>query len=112
MKFLNIFAIAVATTSALRLKTKADPEHEMVAEIIKELDQDGNGTIEKPELLGWARQQLNSACKEYNIDKATCDGYWEEGKKFLSEMFDAADADGNGSVDRKELDAALRSGPQ
>ena len=111
MKFFNLFAIAVATTEALRIKAKAsptDPEHEMVQKIIDELDADGNGTIEKPELLSWARQQLNSACKEYNIDKATCDGYWEEGKKFLSDLFDATDADGNGSVDRSELDAALK----
>ena len=108
MKFFNLFAIAVATTEALRLKAKADPEHEMVQEIINELDADNSGTIERSELLDWAKGQLQSACKEYNIDATTCAGYWEEGKQYLNQLFDAVDADGNGSVSRKELDAALK----
>ena len=108
MKFFNLFAIAVATTEALRLKAKEDPEHEMVQAIIDELDSNGDGSIQKSELLDWAKAQLDAACAEYNVDATTCSGYWEEGKKYLSDMFDAADTDGSGSVDRKELDAALK----
>ena len=107
MKFLNLFAIAAATASALRIR-KQDAEHEMVQAIIDELDADGSGTISKKELLDWAHGELKKACKEYGIDKQTCQGYWEEGKKFLSDMFDQADTSGDGEVDRKELDAALK----
>ena len=109
MKFFSLFAMAVATTEALRLKVKGDEEHEMVQGIIDTLDEDNSGTIELSELLGWAKDQLDSACKAHKISATECAGYWEEGKKFLTDMFNSADADNNGSVDRKELDAALKA---
>ena len=77
--------------------------------IIDTLDEDNSGTIELSELLGWAKDQLDSACKAHKISATECAGYWEEGKKFLTDMFNSADADNNGSVDRKELDAALKA---
>ena len=109
MKF-ALFAIAFTAVEALRLRTavKADPEHEMVQAIIDELDTDNSGDISLNELLSYAKKEVKSACKEHDIPKATCDSYWEEGKKFLTQMFNDADTDGSGAVDRKELDAAIK----
>ena len=107
MKFLNLFAIAAATASALRIR-KQDAEHEMVQAIIDELDADNSGTISKQELFDWAKEQLDAACKEYDVPATQCAQYWEEGKKWLGEMFDKTDTSGDGEVDRKELDAALK----
>ena len=111
MKF-ALFAIAFTAVEALRLRTavKADPEHEMVQKIIDELDADNSGDISLNELLSYAKKELNSACKEYQVPKTQCDAYWEEGKKFLTQMFNDADTDGSGAVDRKELDAAIKGG--
>ena len=109
MKF-ALFAIAFTAVEALRLRTavKADPEHEMVQAIIDELDADNSGDISLNELLSYAKKELNSACKEYQVPQTSCDAYWEEGKKFLTQMFNDADTDGSGAVDRKELDAAIK----
>ena len=109
MKF-ALFAIAFTAVEALRLRTavQADPEHEMVQAIMDELDADNSGDISLKELLSYAKQQLNAACKEYEVPKASCDAYWQEGKKFLTKMFNDADTDGSGAVDRKELDAAIK----
>ena len=109
MKFFQLFAMAVATTEALRLRVKGDEEHEMVQGIIDELDADNSGTIELNELLSYAKEKLEEACKEHNVSKTECNGYWEQGKKWLTKMFNDADSDNNGSVDRKELDTALKS---
>ena len=110
MKFLQIAAIAVATTEAIRLrqKVKEDPEHEMVQEIIDELDSDGSGTIELTELLKWGKNYLQEVCDEYEVSATECAGYWDEAKPYLEELFSEVDADGSGSVDRSELDAALK----
>ena len=112
MKF-ALFAIAFTAVEALRLRTAAvqtDPEHEMVQAIMDELDADNSGDITLKELLGYARKELRAACKEYQVPKDSCDAYWKEGKKFLTKMFNDADTDGSGAVDRKELDAAIKGG--
>ena len=108
MKFFNIFAMTFAATNALRIRTQ-DPEHEMVQTIIDELDADKSGTISLNELLDWAQEQLRGYCKSEKISAKECSGYWDEGKKFLTKMFNETDTDGSGEVDRKELDAAIKS---
>ena len=116
MKF-ALFVLAFTAVEAITLSKKGgkgkkggNPEGDMVQDIIDELDTDNSGDISLNELLTYAKTELDGACKEYDIPATTCDSYWEQGKEFLTEMFNQTDTDGSGAVDKSELEAALKGG--
>ena len=70
-----------------------NPTEAELADMINEVDADGNGTIDFPEFLTMMARKMKDTDSEEEIKEA----------------FDLFDTDGSGSIDSKELKVAMRA---
>ena len=109
MKFTTLFALAIGTTEALKLKLDdADQmEHELTERIMNWADQNQDGSIKIEEFIGATQSEWKQICTKHQMTPEECDGYFSFARPFLRYFFHSVDTDNSNDVSRKELSAAL-----